>query len=177
MMSSVGGNMDAAGQAEIRSVIDDFGNAVSSQLQALGLRPHSSPFFRPFSLVALRDRAQILIGCSPGTGMSELKWVDEPNQFFAPAAMVDLLKNQLGWEISAVLSLPLPNDPLRTQKIAIAAAAHVKEVETLNALGKLGDIQHVRHLENDLRRFLEDHPEPSRNVFIMMRFSDTPQMQ
>ena len=47
----------------------------------------------------------------------------------------------------------------------------------MNALGKLGDIQHVRHLENDLRRFLEDHPEPSRNVFVMMRFSDTAQMK
>lgn len=47
----------------------------------------------------------------------------------------------------------------------------------MNALGKLGDIEHVRHLEPYLRKFLEDHPEPSRNVFIMMRFSDSDQMK
>jgi hypothetical protein len=177
MVHSVGGNMDVAGQTETRSIIDEFGSAVESRLQTLGLRQHASPFFKPFSLVILKDRVQILVGCSPAIGMAELKWVDDPNQVFTPAAMVDLLKNQLGWEISAVVSLPLPNDPLRAQKIAIAAMAHAKEVETKNALGKLGDIQQVRYLENDLRRFLEDHPEPSRNVFIMMRFSDTPQMQ
>ncbi|EMQ99563.1 hypothetical protein ADIAG_00663 [Paeniglutamicibacter gangotriensis Lz1y] len=91
--------------------------------------------------------------------------------------MVELLKNQLGWEVSAVVTLPLPNDPRRSEKIEAAATVHTKEIETLNALGKLGDIGHVRHLENDLMRFLEDHPEPSRNVFIMMRFSDTPQMK
>ena len=90
--------------------------------------------------------------------------------------MTDLLKNQLGWEISAVISLPLPTDPQRAAKIESVASAHVKDIETMNTLGKLGDIQHVRYLENDLRKFLEDHPEPRQNVFIMMRFSDTPQM-
>jgi hypothetical protein len=44
----------------------------------------------------------------------------------------------------------------------------------MHSLSKLGDIEHVRHLEPYLRKFLEDHPEPSRNVFIMMRFSDSP---
>lgn|GEM_PF-3315773 len=46
-------------------------------------------------------------------------------------------------------------------------------METMNTLGKLGDISHVRHLENDLRRFLEDHSEPSHDVFVMIRFADT----
>ncbi len=109
--------------------------------------------------------------------MSQLTWLDRPTQVYAPTVMTDLLKNQLGWEISAVLSLPLHTDPQRAAKLEAVARAHAKEVETVNALGKLGDIQHVRHLDNDLRRFLEDHPDPNRNVFIMMRFSDTPQMQ
>lgn len=57
------------------------------------------------------------------------------------------------------------------------AVAHANEVETMNALGKVGDIAHVRHLEPYLRNFLDDHPEPGRNVFIMMRFSVTDQMK
>jgi hypothetical protein len=105
-----------------------------------------------------------------------MNWLDRPNEGYAPAAMIDLLRNQLGWDIRAVISLPLPDDPMLAPKVEAAAAAHVKEVETMNALSKLGDIAHVQHLEADLPRFLQDHPDPERNVFIMMRFADTPQM-
>lgn len=172
-----GGDMDAAVQAEVRALIDEFGDAVSRELARSGLPPHASPFFRPFSLVAIRDGAQILIGLGPAVGMAQLTWLDHPTQFYALSAMVDLLRNQLGWEISAVLSLPLPADSQQAAKIEAAAAAHAKEIETMNALAKLGDFEHVRHLEPYLRTFLEDHPEPSRNVFIMMRFGATPQMK
>lgn len=176
-VSTGGGDMDAAAQKDIRTLLDEFGDSVSRQLALLGLPPHASPFFRPFSLVALRDRAQVLVGLGPAPGMAQLRWLDDPAQFYDPAAMDDLLKNQLGWEVGAVISLPLPGDPHRVAKLETVANAHVKEVEAMNALGKLGDVQHVRHLENDLRKFLEDHPDPSRNVFIMMRFSETLQMQ
>ncbi|MDQ1175412.1 hypothetical protein [Microbacterium sp. SORGH_AS_0421] len=169
--------MDAALQREVRELIDEFGDALSGALARFGLPPHASPFFRPFSLVALRDSGQVLIGLGPAVGVAQLTWLDQPTQFYALPAMVDLLKNQLGWEIGAVLSLPLPDDSQRTAKIEAVAAAHANEVETLNSLSKLGDIAHVRHLEPYLRKFLEDHPEPSRNVFIMMRFSDSPQMK
>jgi hypothetical protein len=169
--------MDAAAQTDVRALIDDFGDVVSRELARLGLPPHASPFFRPFSLVAIRDSGQVLIGLGPAVGMSQLTWLDHPTQFYALPAMVDLLRNQLGWEIGAVLSLPLPNDPQRSAKVNAAAAAHAREVESMHSLSKLGDIEHVRHLEPYLRKFLEDHPEPSRNVFIMMRFSDSPQMR
>lgn len=169
--------MDAPAQKDTRALIDDFGDAVSRQLLNLGLPPHSSPFFRPFSLVAIRDSTQILIGISPARGMAQLTWLDEPTQFYTLSAMADLLKNQLGWEVSAVLSLPLPTEVQRAAKLELAAAAHAKDIETMNTLAKLGDFEHVRHLEPYLRAFLEDHPEPSRNVFIMMRFGATAQMK
>lgn len=169
--------MDAATQQAVRALLDDFGDSVSRRLSTLGLPPHASPFFRPFSLVSLRDSAQVLVGLGPSSGIPQLKWLDRPTQLYTPAAMSNLLESQLGWEISAVISLPLPDDPQRAAKIESVASAHAKEIETLNALGKLGNIQQVRYLENDLRKFLEDHPEPSRNVFIMMRFIDTPQMK
>jgi hypothetical protein len=176
-VSTVFGNMDSSVQKEVRTLLDAFGDAVLSHLSALQLPPHASPFFRPFSLVALRDGTQVLVGLSPATGMPQLAWLDRPSESFAPDAMVDLLKNQHGWEISAVLSLPLPEDPHRSARIEEVASEHAKEVETMNALEKLGNIENVRHLESYLRKFLKDHPEPSRNVFIMMRFSETPQMK
>lgn len=169
--------MEATAQQDVRGLLDDFGDAVARHLAVLGLPPHASPFFRPFSLVALRDSVQILVGLAPASGMAQLSWLDHPSNLYTPAAMVDLLKNQLGWQISAVLSLPLPTDLQRPARIDAAARAHAKEVETMNALGKLGDVEHVRHLESYLRTFLGDHPEYDRNVFIMMRFSETPQMK
>ncbi len=169
--------MDDTAQKEVKLLLDEFGDAVSQALTELGLPDYTSPFFKPFSLIVLRDRAQVLIALSPASGMAQLSWLDRPNEVHGLSAMTQLVKQQLGWNEVLVLALPLPNSPQRMATLRSVAVAHAKEIETLNALGKLGDIQHVRHLENDLRRFLEDHPEPSRNVFVMMRFSDTAQMK
>lgn len=169
--------MDAESTAKITALLDEFGDAVSRHLAALGVALHASPFFRPFSLVMLRDSAQVLVGISPATGMSNLQWLDQPDQFYAPAAMVDYVKNQLGWELSAVVSLPLPEDLDRTAKIDQAAESHSRETEASQALSRLGDVAHVNHLEPYLRTFLTDNPDFERNVFVMMRFLETPQMR
>lgn len=74
-----------------------------------------------------------------------------------------------------MVSLPLPGSPQRSTFVQRVAAEHAREMEIMNTLGKLGDISHVRHFENVLRRFIEGHPQPSRNVFVTMRFADTVQ--
>jgi len=105
--------------------------------------------------------------------MPQVSWLDGPNGRYPLSAMVDLLQNQQGWTVAAVGSLPLPGSPQRSTIAQRVEAEHAREMETMNTLGKLGDISHVRHLENDLRRFLEDHSEPSHDVFVMIRFADT----
>lgn len=175
-VSTGGGDMADETQTQMRALLDDFGDAVARNLAAFGLPRHASPFFRPFSLVVIRDSGQALVGLAPANGISQLTWLDRPDQFYAPHAMEDLLANQLGWQVSAIVSLPLANDPEQAQVIEVVAARHAEEVETVNALVRLGNIEHVRHLEPYLRTFLEDHPDPSRNVFVMMRFSASEQM-
>lgn len=173
----VGGNeIPEADQEGVRAVVDEFGEALKSELAARGLPPHASPYFRPFSFAAVRDNTQLMIGISPASGLPQVQWHDRPNDAYQLSAMVQLLKDQMGWQVAAVTSLPLPTNALRGVAVQRAAAAHAQEMETMNTLGKLGDISHIRHLENDLRRFLEDHPDPDRNVFVMMRFADTVQM-
>jgi len=176
-ISQTGGNIPEEAQKAIRGVVDEFGVVVAQRLAGLRLPVHASPFFRPFSLVVVRDASQVLVGCSPAVSIAELQWLEQPGKTLPASAMVDFVRNQRGRELSAVVSLPLPEAPNRTALVEAAASAHVKEVETMHTLGKLGDIRHVRHLEPYLRTFLQDHPEPARNVFLMMRFSDTPQMQ
>lgn len=163
-------------RASLREVMDQFGDALRAELAALELPPHASPFFRPFSLIAVRDRTQILVGISPAAGLPQILWLDQPTQTHAPSALVDFMRDKQGWPVAAVVSLPLPSSPQRGIAVQRAATIHAQEMESMNTLGKLGDISHVRHLENDLRGFLEDHPDPDRNVFVMMRFANTPQM-
>ncbi|MEU4014238.1 hypothetical protein AB0E56_03140 [Microbacterium sp. NPDC028030] len=169
--------MDEATKTSVQAVIDEFGEALKRQLATLGLPFHASPFGKPFSLTTLRDSSQIMAASSPATGMAQLTWVDRPSEHHAPAALASLMQDQLGLPVSALVSLPLPTDLRRAAKIEAAATTHAREVETMSTLAKLGDFEHVSHLEPYLRTFLEDHPEPSRNVFIMMRFGATPQMK
>jgi hypothetical protein len=175
-VSTGGGDMADETQTQMRALLDDFGDAVARNLAAFGLPRHASPFFRPFSLVVIKDSGQALVGLAPANGISQLTWLDRPDQFYAPNAMEDLLANQLGWQVSAIVSLHLANDPEQAQVIEVVAARHAEEVEKVHALVRLGNIEHVRHLEPYLRTFLEDHPDPSRNVFVMMRFSASEQM-
>jgi hypothetical protein len=172
-----GGNLPEEIQQQVRQMLDDFGAALVSQLAALGLPAHASPVYRPFSLAVVRDDVQVLVGFSPATGMAVINWIDQPDMRYQPAAMVDLLTNQLGREVAAVISLPRPDNPAREVLVYASAVAHAKEIEALQVLGRLGDISPVRHLEEYLRRFLGDHPDPDRNVFVMMRFNDTDQMK
>jgi hypothetical protein len=60
--------------------------------------------------------------------------------------------------------------------IEAAAIQHAAEVERNSRLGRLGDLTGLTHLEPYLRAFLEEHPDPDRNVFVMMRFFDSPQL-
>lgn len=163
-------------QQAAKAVVDDFGEALKAELASRGLPSHASPFFRPFSFMAVRDSTQIMIGISPTSAMPQILWLDRPGENYHLSAMVNLLRDRQGWPVAAVASLPLPTSALLGVAVQRAAAEHAQEVETMTTLGKLGDISHVRHLEKDLRRFLEDHPDPDRNVFVMMRFANTVQM-
>ena len=72
--------MSAEVQTAVKALLGEFGDAVAPQLGRLGLPPHSSPIFRPFSLVVLRDGENNLVGFSPVTGRSNLVWLDQQTQ-------------------------------------------------------------------------------------------------
>lgn len=81
-------------RASLRAVMDQFGDVLQAELVALQLPPYASPFFRPFSLIAVRERAQILVGVSPAAGMPQILWLDLPTQVHAPSALVDFMRDQ-----------------------------------------------------------------------------------
>lgn len=109
--------------------------------------------------------------------MPSLTFVDRPTEIYHPQALTDLVVQQTGRTVDVLLSFTRPDLPNLDASIQAAAHNHVREVERGNALGKLGDLEGVAHLEPHLRQFLTDHPDFDRNVFVMMRFTDTPQMK
>lgn len=79
-----------------QAVVDEIGDTLKVELASCGLPPHASPSSRQFSLIAVPDNSQILVGISPSTGMPQVSWLDGPNGRYPLSAMVDLLQNQQG---------------------------------------------------------------------------------
>ncbi|MHB8508659.1 MAG: hypothetical protein ACYDGR_08435 [Candidatus Dormibacteria bacterium] len=111
--------------------------------------------------------------------MATLHWVDQSSQILPADALPRDIRQQLGHRVETVVTLPRgalgAADPSR--QVESAAQAHLVEVERAQRLGRLGDLTGITHLEPYLRTFLDDHPDPTRNVFIMMRFTDTAEMK
>lgn len=166
------GDMDGDVQQPIRDAIDRLGDAVESGLAAIGLPKFASPMFQPFSLAVLRDAEKVVAAFSRDpAGMPNLTFIDRPTEIYQPQALVDLVVQQNGRAVDVLLGFIRPDLPNSDSSIRAAAHNHVREVERANALGKLGDLQGVAHLEPQLRQFLTDHPDFERNVFVMMRFT------
>lgn len=174
---SMGGDLADEDEPAIEAVLDEFGDAVAYYLQQRGLPRHASPVFKPFSMVLIRDREKMLATFAPATGMANIDWFDRLNEAISPEGFVDFVRNRLAGEARSVLTLPLPHSPHRQKMIDMAAQDHVRVVEDEQILGQLGDLSGVTHLVPYLRQFMGDHPVYDRNVFIIMRFSDRPEIR
>lgn len=176
-IAQVGANIPEDVQGKIRDVLNKFGDAVSAGLVLQGLPQHLSPIFRPWSLVVFRSASGILAAFSPLTGgVANLNWEDRPDELISLEQVVTLVRETLGREIGFAVALPPLGSPNMDTVIQTVAGEHLALIQRQQMLGRLGDISHVRHLEPQLRDFLYDHPEPAKNVFVMMRFHDSPQL-
>jgi hypothetical protein len=174
---SEGGDIADSDKAAIKGLIDQFADEASAQLKSLGLPAHSSPLWRPWSLLVVKDSEKILCAFSPLTGgIASTNWLDRSQEIYPANEIARAVKEQLGRPVEAVITLPLPGASDADQRILAAARQHTVDVERANRLGRLGDLTGVQHLEPHLRQFLSDHPDPDRNVFVMMRFLQSPQL-
>lgn len=176
-IAQVRANIPEDVQRGIRGVLDKLGDAVSAGLALQGLPQHLSPIFRPWNLVVFRSARGILAVFSPLTGgVANLNWEDRPDEVISLEQVATLVRETLGREIGLGVSLPPLDSPNMDEVIQAVANDHLAAVQRQQLLGRLGDISHVRHLEPQLRDFLQDHPDPSKNVFVMMRFHESPQL-
>jgi hypothetical protein len=170
----MGGDLAEQDEDAVQAVLDEFGNAVEYYLGQRRLQRHASPIFKPFSMVLVRDREKMLATFSAAVGMSSIDWFDRLGEAWTKEQFVDFVRNRLAGQVTSVVVLPLPHSPQRRAMLDAAAQEHVRVVEDEQVLGKLGDLTGISHLVPYLRQFMADHPVFERNVFIMMRFNDTP---
>ncbi len=171
-----GGDLGDSDQQAIREELNRFADVVVKELKAIGLPPHASPLWRPWSLLVIKDAAKVMCAFSPLTGgVANVNWLDRTSENYAPAGL-PAVKNELGRDVNAIVVLPHPGVEGESLHVERAALEHVMEVERANRLGRLGDLTGVMHLEPHLREFLNDHPDPDKNVFVMMRFSQSAQL-
>lgn len=179
-ISNVGGDLPEQTQKEIQQLLDRWADRVIQLMTAYGLTPPASPLFRPWNLVVVLDAEKIIAAFSPlQGGVALMRWVDLSAQIVPPEAIVNDIQAQLGMPVSTAVTLPraaLEGIQVETS-IEAAAQQHFTDVERVNRLARLGDISGLAHLEPFLRAFLEDHPDPTKNVFVMMRFLETEQMR
>lgn len=179
-VSTVGGDLSEETQRAVRQLLDRWGDRVLELITAYGLAPPASPLYRPWNLVVVLDAEKIIAVFSPlQGGVALMRWLDLSSQIVPPEGIVRDVQVQLGLPVIAVVTLPRAALDGVQVDISIEAAAqqHFSEVERANRLAKLGDLTGLAHLEPFLRAYLEDHPDPDRNVFLMMRFLDTDQMR
>lgn len=172
-----GGDLDHPEQTAITELLNDFGDRAAAQLKLLGLPSHASPLWRPWNLIVVMDAEKVIAAFSALTGgMASMHWLDRRTELFPPAELVRAVTDQLGQQVSTLLILPLPEAADRPAVLDLAARRHAVDVERASRLGRLGDLAGVAHLEPHLREFLADHPDPERNVFVMMRFLTSTQL-
>lgn len=164
----------------VHSELDAVGNEIERILNAKGLPRYSSPLFRPWSLFAFIQPSRTVAVFLEQVGTPRVVYMNAsglPLAALSPEQLANQLRAELGTAVVAVLTLPpLDAHPSRQDAERKAVAEqHVALVERELLLGRLGDLTTKSHLEPQLRQFLLDHPDPDRNVFIMMRFQDTAQ--
>lgn len=167
-------------EQQIRGELDLLGDRVHDLLLSKNLADHASPLFRPFGVVVAVQPTRVVAIFLEQAGMPNQLFLDHtnpPESYVAPEALVGQVQAQLNVRVVALFVLdgttatPAQREATRNR----LAAQHIADIDRSLTLSKLGDLRGFEHLEPQLRQFLTDHPDPERNVFIIMRFNSTPQ--
>jgi hypothetical protein len=179
-LQNKGGTLSPELEKQVTTLLDQWGDRVTELLTANRLPRPASPIYRPWNLVVVVDAEKVIavFGALQG-GTAITRWFDETSQLISPEGLVQDIQTQLGFTVLTYVSFPKTalNPDQAAASVESAAAQHVTEVERSSRLGRLGDLTGLAHLEPFLRMFLEDHANPERNVFVMMRFRESDQMR
>ncbi len=157
-----------------------FAGRLEERLASLGLPPDASPIFMLSSMFIVKYSSQVLVLFAPlPEGTASVIWAFLPGVQSSPDGLDEYLLTTFGLTVGTIVTLPLPtvHDPEPMIEAAVTEeVANVERETRVNLVSLLGDLTGVAHLDRAFMSFLEEHPDPRRNVFVMMRFIDNPQM-
>ena len=176
-ISNQGGDLPEPEKTQAKAIIDELADQVAPLLSQAGLRSFDALIWRLWNLFIIYGPDCIYAAFTTlSGGVSMLQWVDWRHVNPTPETVTDALRDQIGWNVEALIVLPLPEDSDKERKIKLAAEKYVLEVEHQNRFKSLGDLTGIPHLVPHLREFLNDHSNFDKNVFIMMRFLQNDQL-
>lgn len=167
--------LNDAERDHVKSALNSLSEKLEHMMTAEGLPLHASPLWRPFNLFIAWDPERIWCAFAPATGIGDIRWTLQES-VLSGATISNSLRQQLGWDISALIDLPLPDEGLFEQQIAAGATRHIDEIKSVLRRQLIGSRDDLKHLEPYWDAFLADNPDPEKNFFVMMRFAPTQQL-
>ncbi|GAA3671705.1 hypothetical protein GCM10023081_07560 [Arthrobacter ginkgonis] len=168
-------NLADAQREHVKTALSSFAATLERMMAADGLQLHASPLWRPWNIFVAWDPARIWCAFAPATGLSEIRWTRQERPL-SGETIVNGLRQEIGWEVSALVDLPLPEQGTSDKQFAATAMRHIGEIHKTLRRQQIGSSDDLKHLEPYWDSFLADHPEPDKNFFVMMRFSPTQQL-
>ncbi|PXA68522.1 hypothetical protein [Cryobacterium arcticum] len=178
-MSHRTGNMTDSDETILCSVVDEFAEAVEVALEREGINIFESPLWRPWNLLAMTDRNKAIVVFERNSGgFTEFHLMQDTVDLWSMSEFTKVMKLARQRDIEATVQLPWKSSgAARAAQIKKAVQSHVDEVKRSQTLGRLSGTSGLEHLQPNFERFLRDHPEPSKNFFVMMSFNPSPQLE
>ena len=125
--SMVGGDMTEDDRTAVRELLDEFADRAATFLGAMGLPPHTSALWRPWNLVAVVDAEKVMAAFSVLTGgMADIKWLDRKTELFPAQELARAVREELGQQLSTLVTLPLPGAADRAAVLELGAQQHAR---------------------------------------------------
>ncbi len=161
----------------LRVLINMYAGAVEKDLAVHGLRSHDSPLLRgEASIVAVVSKTNVVVAFFMNAGSRTSHWLDYQQRLVSPQELGASVKREFGVAPFDVVELPLPGVEASQDLITRQASEHVESIRGAIMAEKLGTQSELRDLQAYIPQFLQDHPDPDRNIFLMMRFFSSPRL-
>jgi hypothetical protein len=172
------GNVQGPEFQRLVGTLTSFCDVLRQATFAAGLGPGQVPFIRPVNFVAVinPDAIHVVVDDVPAGGMPDHLYLDRrTEQPFLPLdAVVGLSVRELGFREPMGVSLPLQafiDDEAQRRTVLQPLVAPLIEQLRERALAQSLQLPAgYEHFVRFMPAFLRDHPNPERNVFLMMRF-------
>lgn len=160
---------------KIKKLSTFYKEAVALERKKLNLSPHVLRIFKPCNALCIIDQENIYFAFSDinAGGLPRKSWRDlREKGVLAPQDFHAIAVQQAGIENPIIISFKLAiiDNPEEDQREAVAMVASQYVNETIKAITRPPVPPGYEYLEMSLTKFLKDHPDVDKNVFIGMRF-------